>query len=343
MVGWARFFKLLSLTSALFTAHVHAKRDASQLVSLMSGGISGSISLTLTSPIEVVKTQLQGSSNAGSSPINVAKTIFKQDGLQGFWRGLTPSLIGIFPARASYFWAYSTTKQSLLERFGDSPITHTLAALAAGVTSNTITNPIWMVKTRVQLLADTSRGQVAYAGYRDAVRSIWAEEGFAGFYKGLSASYWGCAEGCIQFVAYEKLKSKLIERYNALREAKGLPAADSLPPVQYLGAAGLSKLMGTIATYPHEVARTRLREQARNGLFKYNGGMWQCLATIAKEEGRQGLYGGMGAHVLRVVPNTVSVLLLVITSRSRTSDVTHSLTHLLSNFFLSSGHHVPKL
>lgn len=33
-----------------------------------------------------------------------------------------------------------------------------------------------------------------------------------GFWKGLSASYWGCSEGCIQFVVYEKLKKQLIER-----------------------------------------------------------------------------------------------------------------------------------
>lgn len=38
------------------------------------------------------------------------------------------------------------------------------------------------------------------------------EEGVKGFWKGLSASYWGCSEGCIQFVVYEKLKKQLIER-----------------------------------------------------------------------------------------------------------------------------------
>ncbi len=39
------------------------------------------------------------------------------------------------------------------------------------------------------------------------------EEGLKGFWKGLSASYWGCSEGCIQFVVYEKLKKQLIERW----------------------------------------------------------------------------------------------------------------------------------
>jgi hypothetical protein len=43
------------------------------------------------------------------------------------------------------------------------------------------------------------------------------EEGVKGFWKGLSASYWGCSEGCIQFVVYEKLKKQLIDRCVAWR------------------------------------------------------------------------------------------------------------------------------
>jgi Mitochondrial carrier protein len=40
-----------------------------------------------------------------------------------------------------------------------------------------------MVKTRMQLLANTAKGQVAYTGYRHAIRSILKEEGAKGFYK----------------------------------------------------------------------------------------------------------------------------------------------------------------
>lgn len=69
-----------------------------------------------------------------------------------------------------------------------------------------------MVKTRMQLLADGAAGQLAYKGYRDAIARIYKEEGLRGFWKGLSASYWGCSEGCIQFVVYEKLKKQLVER-----------------------------------------------------------------------------------------------------------------------------------
>ncbi len=58
---------------------------------------------------------------------------------------------------------------------------------------------------------------------------------------------------------------------------------------------------------PHH-STARLREQARHGTFKYRG-MWQSLRLIAKEEGRRGLYAGMGTHVARVVPNTAIMFL----------------------------------
>lgn len=58
----------------------------------------------------------------------------------------------------------------------------------------------------LQLLADTSTGQVAYGGYGEAIKAIWRDEGGRGFYKGMSASYWGCSEGCLYFVLYERIK-----------------------------------------------------------------------------------------------------------------------------------------
>lgn len=164
-------------------------------------------------------------------------------------------------------------------------------------------NPLWMVKTRYQIIADTMVGQRVFTSFQDVVRTIWRDEGPPGFFKGMSASYVGCFEGAIQWIAYEKVKSCLcsvhpLDRlHNAFAAILGnntsyvgtmnsKPPRTTLSPTEYFVAAAGSKLIAILVTYPHEVVRTRLREQATNGVFKYTGFI-STLKSIAKEEGRR--------------------------------------------------------
>jgi solute carrier family 25, member 33/36 len=287
----------------------------------------------------IVSTSAGGSLvNARGNPFIIAKSIIQQDGFAGFFRGLPPTLFGIIPSRSAYFYAYQKC-QHLLSNLDHtigtftlksknqanhmletgSPINSMLSGLAAGLVSNTITNPIWMIKTRMTLMADVAAGQKNYRNYYDVIRSILQEEGIPGFYKGIQASYWGCFEGSIQFLLYEQIKGRLIQRkqnhHSMMLSSSSLSGVNKnnsnknnrmnieLSMTTYFWSAAISKMLASIMTYPHEVVRTRLREQARSGLFKYKG-MWQSIILIAKEEGRVGLYSGMGVHLLKVVPNS---------------------------------------
>jgi solute carrier family 25, member 33/36 len=276
--------------------------------SLLSGGIAGTVASCLTNPLEVIKTQLQ-STNAAlqggqGHPIATARMIMKRDGIPGFFRGLPPLLVGIIPSRSAYFYAYQKCKTALGPIAPEgSPVNALTSGLVAGLVGNTITNPIWMVRTRMQVLADTSVGQKAYTGYEDAIATIYRQEGIPGFYRGVLASYWGCLEGATQFLLYEQFKSHLLKRENTKRATEGLSPVSHLSKATTFASAAVAKLLASMATYPHEVARTRLREQARAGVFKYKG-MWQTLFVIAREEGRQGLYAGMTVHLTKAVPNS---------------------------------------
>eukprot|EP00978_Attheya_sp_CCMP212_P009719 scaffold23156_cov48-Attheya_sp.AAC.2 len=288
-----------------------------KVYNLLSGGVAGTIASCITNPLEVVKTQLQSSLTSQSAglenfrgdPLKIAQKILQTDGVKGFFKGLKPTLVGIIPAKSVYFYAYESTKRALSPYLPEGGVGNSMmSGLAAGVAGNTLTNPIWLVKTRMQLMADASAGQLVYKRYSDVISHIAREEGIGGFYKGISASYWGCTEGMIQFVLYEQIKRRLLERNNASRIRNGLEESDKLPKAVYFFSAAAAKGVASIATYPHEVARTRLREQARNGVFKYRG-MWQTMGVIAREEGRSGLYAGMGVHLAKVIPNSAIMFL----------------------------------
>lgn len=158
-----------------------------------------------------------------------------------------------------------------------------------------------MIKTRLQLQG--AHG-VRNANSWNCLKNIIRQEGVAGLYKGMSASYLGVAEGTIQWVIYENLKKKWCVPKDLIplkseRTIGGKTAQDWLG---HLGAAATSKFIAACIAYPHEVIRTRLRQPAENGVRKYTG-LAQSLSLIVKEEGFAALYGGMTAHLLRVVPN----------------------------------------
>ena len=51
-----------------------------------------------------------------------------------------------------------------------------------------------------------------------------------------------------------------------------------------------------------QVLRTRLRQPLVDGKMKYTG-LLQTLRLVIAEEGARSLYGGLSAHLMRVVPN----------------------------------------
>ena len=235
------------------------------------------------------------------------------------FKGLGPTLVGVIPARSINFFTYGNGKQIIATKFNngqESTWVHLCAAACAGVATGTATNPIWVVKTRLQLAADVRnstqiRRKSLFGGSWEMIKKIVREEGVRGFYKGLSASYLGVTEGTIQWVLYERLKklTQNVEGKGGFVEWAGL-----------LGSAGTAKCVASLITYPHEVCllpcarssltltfgnqviRTRLRQPLVDGKVKYTG-LVQTLRLVIHEEGARSLYGGLSAHLMRVIPN----------------------------------------
>lgn len=109
------------------------------------------------------------------------------------------------------------------------------------------------------------------------------------------------AEGTIQWVLYEKMKRRLSIRRHRLAGTQFDPSntSASLSWSDFFAAAASAKLVAAIVAYPHEVLRTRLREDNS----KYRG-LLQSALRIFREEGLAAYYGGMTAHLMRVVPNS---------------------------------------
>lgn len=287
----------------------------------------------VTSPFDVVKTRLQSDlfrqKHAGVGAVvgdsvvlvrrpggllwhfvetaHIIRDIARDESPRALFKGLVPTLVGVVPARSINFFTYGNGKQIIANRFNngkENSYVHLCAAAIAGIVTGTATNPIWVVKTRLQLSASDRLPTVAsyatssspgsfFGGSVSTIRQIAREEGIRGFYKGLSASYLGVTESTIQWVLYERLKLLTASTQGAggLQEWAGM-----------LASAGTAKCVASLITYPHEVLRTRLRQPLVDGRKKYTG-LIQTLRLVIAEEGARSLYGGLSAHLMRVVPN----------------------------------------
>jgi len=171
-----------------------------------------------------------------------------------------------------------------------------------------------------------------YRNTLDAIRTIYRAEGISAFYRGLFPSLLGITHVAVQFPLYERLKLWMQD-----------DARTPLTSSQILACSGSAKMCASIATYPHEVVRTRLQTQRRllnpspmnpsnpstiiassPGLSQPpnltaaspseahkqpRGGIVYTVKKIVRKEGWRGLYKGLSVNLIRTVPNSAVTML----------------------------------
>ncbi|XP_069655192.1 mitochondrial thiamine pyrophosphate carrier isoform X2 [Haliaeetus albicilla] len=125
-------------------------------------------------------------------------TMYQTEGPRTFYRGLTPTIIAIFPYAGLQFSSYNILQQfsewviPAEEKKGGN-VKNLVCGSCAGIISKTLTYPFDLFKKRLQVggfeRARAAFGQVRmYRGLLDCIRQIMREEGPGGFFKGLSPS-----------------------------------------------------------------------------------------------------------------------------------------------------------
>jgi len=223
--------------------------------------------------------------------------------------------VGYLPSWGIYFYVYKTLQKYIIpapqisERSDESatwaPLPNLLPAIGsavlAGACSTVVTNPVWMIKTRMMTQSNTTTWR--YTSVLDAACTIYRVEGPRAFYSGLSSALLGLPHVAIQFPLYERFK----RMWAPQKQWYGILAAS-------IG----SKVVASTITYPHEVVRSR--NQIRSEGTKYRG-VLRTVRTLWIEEGWRAFYSGLTANVCRAIPSSAVTLLtfeLVNASLTRT-------------------------
>jgi len=282
------------------------------LVHAAAGAISGLTSALVLAPLDTIKTRLIVDKATGNQRLSILSVIrqlviTEKGGIRALYRGLGPSLMGYIPNWSVYFLCYESFKQ----HFGGN---HVLSAMSAGFVTNFVTMPLWVVKTRMQ----THRGtEKLYRSTFHALSVTLKTEGIKGLYSGLVPSLFGLIHVGIQFPCYEFLKQygTMItiteENENDENSSKNRQQQQqqfqnqNLTWQRVLFASVVSKVIASVAAYPHEVLKNRLQDHKHNHNYR---GMFHAVREIYAHEGARGFYNGMGTNLLRVVPAALITL-----------------------------------
>ncbi|XP_065843186.1 solute carrier family 25 member 32-like [Oscarella lobularis] len=266
----------------------------------VAGLAGGAISTLALQPLDLIKVRLQvhdglTSRRKAYKSIREAFGRIKSEwGPLGLWQGASPNVIAVGSAWGLYFLGYNTLKGYIQSRQPNEPLrvsTSLLIGCLTGIGTLSLTNPLFVIKTRMclQTFRPTNDSEY-YRGVADGLRRVYDVEGVRGLYKGYLPGLIGTTHGAIQFVTYDQLKS----RYYIYM---GRNVDSKLGTVENLLFAAASKTIAVSLTYPYQVVRSRLQDV----LFEHKG-IRDILMRMVRYEGVGGFYKGLMANLLRVTP-----------------------------------------
>jgi hypothetical protein len=118
------------------------------------------------------------------------------------------------------------------------------------------------------------------------------------------------SHAAIQFMVYEELKRLL----SPPSTPSSSSSSSNPPPTISLGfvsmpAAGVSKFIAALVTYPLQVVRVRLQVRPDEPVFAQYKGVLDVFSKIKQLEGFRGFYRGFFVHLTRSVPaNAVNIV-----------------------------------
>jgi solute carrier family 25 (adenine nucleotide translocator) protein 4/5/6/31 len=157
---------------------------------ILSGGLAGTLSLTVVYSLDFARTKLandakgKGGERQYSGLVDVYRKTIATDGVAGLYRGFVISAVGIFIYRGFYFGLYDTLKPILL---GDDATFLVSFALGYAVTvaASSASYPIDTIRRRMMMTSGTG---VHYKGWIDCGGQILKNEGVTSFFKGNGAN-----------------------------------------------------------------------------------------------------------------------------------------------------------
>jgi solute carrier family 25 (adenine nucleotide translocator) protein 4/5/6/31 len=290
------------------------KQEKNILLDFVAGGVSGTVSKTITAPIERVKLIIQTQDAnpkivSGEVPrytgiVNCFSRVQSEQGFSAFWRGNFTNCIRYFPTQAFNLASKDAIKGCFPKynpktEFWSFFAVNLASGGFAGAISLSIVYPLDYARTR--LASDVGSGKKTFNGLGDCLKKTAnGPKGFLSLYNGFGISVMG-------IIPYRGVQFGLNDTLLGLNPFS--KEVSIIGIASKWACAQVSVIASGLATYPFDTIRRRLQMESEKKLEDrmYKGAL-HCCQKIISDEGTAALFKGAGANVLR---GTGAALVLV--------------------------------
>ncbi|CAI7659320.1 unnamed protein product [Penicillium pancosmium] len=273
-----------------------AVQQSDNIAHALAGAGGGILSMVLTYPLITLSTRAQvESKRAHSTALDAVRRIVQREGIAGLYSGLESALFGISVTNFVYYYWYEWTRSTFEKAAitaGRAKKLTTIESMIAGAIAGSatvlITNPIWVINTRMTARKSESEEQglpgapkKAKASTFNTLMQLLREEGPKALFAGVLPALVLVINPILQYTIFEQLK-------NMVERRRRMTPKDAF----YLGALG--KILATSITYPYITIKSRAHVASKDGPKESLNG---SLKRIINEEGWKGLYKGIGPKV----------------------------------------------
>ncbi|KAJ8715273.1 hypothetical protein PYW08_005254 [Mythimna loreyi] len=257
------------------------------------GGTAGMMGISVVQPADLLKTRMQllGKEAKNATMITVAKSILRQEGIRGFYRGLTAALFRQATYGTGRLGAFNALFDMYKGKYGAPSFpTKIVLGMGAGAFGAWIGTP-----AEVALIRMTADGRLPkekrrnYRNVFNALGRITREEGLTTLWKGAGATVTrAMVVNGAQLGSYSQAREMLLPYFG-----DGLPL--------HSVAAMIAGFITTVASLPMDIVKTRVQNADRSkGL-----GQIQILSHIIRNEGFLTLWAGLIPTYAKIGPMTI--------------------------------------
>lgn len=262
---------------------------------LSCGTVAGIVGKFVDYPFDTVKTRMQAKNCPYKSTIDCITRMWAEEGLFGYYNGITAPISGAAFENAFAFTAYTFGSKLWRNATGltpDAPVPIQGCAFAgsvAGVATSIVLTPVELLKCRVQV------NPGVYKGVFDcAVRTIKAD-GFFSVYSGVQATLLREVPGNAAWFGFYEL---VLKWWTPPGKSK-----DACPWYAFPIAGGIGGLMYWTAFFPADVVKTLMQTDKEYATLGFVAGLKQ----LYKEGGVRALYRGYGITCCRAIPANATI------------------------------------